>query len=77
MLSSMKSVADTLRDDNDVVLAALSPDERMQLALQLGEESLRIYVASQGVDRASALRHFRSRTQLGRRRCRCLQDPVS
>jgi len=70
----MRSVADDLREQDRRAVAALSPAERVTLALHLGEESLRIYMSHHGIDRDTALAHFRGRMQSGRRRSRCLQD---
>jgi hypothetical protein len=69
----MRSIADELREEDERAVAALTVAERVQLALRLGEESLAIYMAYNGVDRDAAMQHFRSRNQTGRRRCRCLQ----
>jgi hypothetical protein len=55
-------------------MAALTVAERVEMALRLGEESLAIYMAAQGVDRDTALRDLRKRNQIGRRRSRCMQE---
>ncbi|RMF24108.1 MAG: hypothetical protein D6760_04060 [Deltaproteobacteria bacterium] len=70
----MRSVADDLRKEDREAVAALSPAERIRLALRLGEESLAIYMACHAVDRETALAHFRRRMQAGRRSSRCLRD---
>ena len=70
----MRSVADQLRREDEQAIAALTVAERVEMALRLGEESLAIYMAAQGVDRDTALRELRKRNQIGRRRSRCLKE---
>jgi hypothetical protein len=73
----VRSVADELRREDEQAIAALTVAERVQLALRLGEESLAIYMAAQGVDGDTALRDLRKRNQIGRRRSRCLQEDAA
>ena len=70
---TMRSVADEFRRADQQAIAALSPAQRVRLAFQLGEESLRTYMAYHGVDRETAIARFRGRVQVGRRRSRCLR----
>jgi hypothetical protein len=56
----MRSVADDLkRRDREAVLK-LSPDERVELALRLGEEDLDSFCRAQGVDIETGRRLSRS-----------------
>ena len=67
----MRSVADELREEDRRAVAALTIADRMTLALELGERSLEIYMAHHGVDRETALEHFRVQAKKGRRPSRC------
>jgi hypothetical protein len=73
----MRSVADTLREDDERAVAQLSQAQRVELALRLGAKALAVYMAHHGVDEATARRHFRAQNQIGRRRSACLQDDPS
>jgi hypothetical protein len=77
MLHFVRSIANSLREEDQRVVAAMSPAQRVQLALRLGDESLRIYMAYNRVDRQTALGHFRQRAQNGRRPSGCLQSDLA
>jgi hypothetical protein len=47
--------------------ATMTPDERVALALRLGEEGLATYMAALGVDRRTAIARIRATHRLGRR----------
>jgi hypothetical protein len=47
--------------------AAMTPEERVALALRLGEEGLATYMATHGVDRRTAIARIRATHRLGRR----------
>lgn len=47
--------------------AAMTPAERVALALRLGEEGLATYMATHGVDRRTAIARIRATHRLGRR----------
>jgi hypothetical protein len=68
----MTSVADELRDEDRRALAALSPSERVALALKLGARALKLFASAQRLplDQAQAL--LRQRRQLGRVPSRCM-----
>ena len=71
----MKSkVAEELRRATDEVVRAMSPDERMALALRLGERALRTLAASRGVSRDDALRLIEKQKQNGRRHSGCMEE---
>jgi hypothetical protein len=48
--------------------AAMTPDERVALALRLGEEGLAAYMATHRLDRRTAIARIRATHRLGRRR---------
>jgi hypothetical protein len=50
--------------------AAMTPGERVALAMRLGEEGLASYMATHGVDRLTALARIRETHRLGRRHSR-------
>lgn len=45
----------------------MTPDERLQEALALGQRDIETYAAAQGVDRQEARRRLERATQAGRR----------
>jgi hypothetical protein len=47
--------------------AAMTPDERVALALRLGEEGLATYMTTHGLDRRAAIARIRATHRLGRR----------
>jgi hypothetical protein len=70
----MRSVADDLREEQLREMAAMTPAERVKLALRLGEEGLRLMMSTQGIDRDEAHRRIRQSRQAGRRPSRCHDD---
>jgi hypothetical protein len=72
----MRSVADDLkRRDREAVLK-LSPDERVELALRLGEEDLDSFCRAQGVDIETGRRLLQRRRQAGRLPSKCISDLI-
>lgn len=69
-------VAEELRQEQIEQLRRMTPAERVALALQLRDQGLRIYMAGQNVDRASAHRAIRRLDQLGRRYSRCMDESL-
>ena len=53
---------------------AMTPAERLKLAGELGERSLRIYMSANRVDRETALRAVRRSRRFGRKPSRCFDD---
>jgi hypothetical protein len=49
-------------------LAALSPAERVALALRLSDEGLTSYMATHAVDRQTAIARIKATRRIGRRR---------
>ncbi|HET9766639.1 MAG TPA: hypothetical protein VFS60_07320 [Thermoanaerobaculia bacterium] len=68
----MRSVADDLRHEQRQELAALTPAERVALALRLGRRDVETFAATQGLAVEDARRLLRSRAQRGRRASRCM-----
>jgi hypothetical protein len=72
----MASLLDDLRREQLAATLALTPAERLRLGEQLREESIRLLMSSQRLDRATALRTASATRRIGRRRCECLdEDP--
>jgi hypothetical protein len=64
----VRSVADALGQRNREALAAMTPAERVQLALRLGDEDVERFRRAHGLDEASARREIGRRRQTGRSR---------
>jgi hypothetical protein len=60
-------VAEEVREELDREMLALTPAERMELALVLGERDLQLFMAANELTREEALAHFRHESQAGRR----------
>ena len=74
----MRSVADLLRAEDQRELRALTPAERVALALALGARDLETFRAAQSppLDPAEAARVLERRRQAGRRRSRCIEELI-
>lgn len=72
----MRSVADDLRQQDREAVLKLSPQERIALALQLGERDLEILCRTQGLDRETAIRLIQRRRQAGRLPSRCMTEII-
>jgi len=68
-------VADELRAERDETVLAMSGNERVRLARELGERGIRMYMAAHDVDRDAALRELRKLKRNGRPRSRCMEEP--
>lgn len=69
----MKSkLADDARRDLARRALEMTPGERVQAALALGEQALVDYMENFGVDRETAMRVFRRAGQAGRRYSACM-----
>jgi hypothetical protein len=62
----MRSVADRLRDEDRQRMLAMTPAERLELSLRLGERDLTLYCAAHGVSRADARLQLQRNRQKGR-----------
>lgn len=54
----------------------LTPEERIELALRLGERDLELFCRAQGLDRREAIRILQRRRQAGRRYSRCMTEII-
>ena len=69
-----RSVAEELRSAERARVAALSPEARVRLALELGRRSLESFAAREGLSLEVARAKLERRRQARRRRSRCLED---
>ncbi len=72
----MRSVADDLREELQEAVLLLSFEERMALALRLGERGLEIFRQASGLDREAALRELQRQRQAGRTPSRCISELI-
>jgi hypothetical protein len=70
----MRSVADALRARTIAQVLAMSPGERIALALSLGDDDLELFVRTSGLERAEALERLRARRRHGRTPSRAAGD---
>jgi hypothetical protein len=70
----MRSVADDLRDERLRVLMELTPEQRINLALRLGEEALEFFMATNHLTRDEAVRRIRQERRAGRNPSRCMNE---
>lgn len=67
----MRSVADDLRDQDLRQVQTLTADERVALAFRLGERDLELFMATNQVDRKTAMASLRRAGAAGRIRSVC------
>jgi hypothetical protein len=74
----MRSVADQLKVEGRARLAALSPAERVRLALRLGARDLETFRLAHDppLDPVEATRRLERRRQEGRRSSRCMRELI-
>jgi hypothetical protein len=74
----VRSVADGLREEDRHAIAALSPAQRVALALRLGARDLETFRLAQRppLAAAAARRELERRRQRGRRPSRCLEELI-
>lgn len=63
----MRSVADALRADTSRASADLTPEQRLELALRMGDEDVARYCAARGVTTHEARVAFARARAVGRR----------
>ena len=68
----MKPVATVLRARSDAEIRRMSPAERVELALRLGDEAIESIRTTHGVDRRTAIRLLERQRQATRRPSACL-----
>lgn len=72
----MRSVADDLREELQEEILLLSFEERMALALRLGERGLEMFRLANGLDRETAFRELQRQRQAGRIPSKCMSDLI-
>jgi hypothetical protein len=72
----MRSVADDLREELQDEGLLLPFEERMALALRLGERGLELFRQASGLDRETALRELQRQRQAGRIPSKCMSDLI-
>ena len=74
----MRSVADLLRAEDREAVLALTADERVRLALALGERDLETFRLAHDppLARDEAIRRLERQRQSGRRPCRCIEELI-
>ena len=70
----MRSVADALRARTVTRVLAMSPGERIALALSLGDADLELFMRTSGLDRATALERLQAAHRRGRTPSRAAGD---
>ncbi len=65
-------MADTLRKADREAVARLSGEERIALALALGDADVEALMHARGIDRGAAMRLIRLQRQAGRRPSGCM-----
>jgi hypothetical protein len=74
---AMRSVADDLRDELQEEMLRLPFEERMALALRLGERGLEMFRQANGLpDRETALRELQRQRQAGRTPSKCMSELI-
>jgi hypothetical protein len=68
----MRSVADEAREQSRREVGQLSAEQRIALALRLGERDLELYCGKHGLDRDSGRRRLRRQRQQGRELSACM-----
>jgi hypothetical protein len=76
ILRAMRSVADELRERDREAVLKLAPEERIELALRLGDDDLELFCRFQGLERREAIRLLQRRRQAGRRYSRCMTEII-
>jgi hypothetical protein len=72
----MRSVADDLRDELQDEVQRLPFEERIALALRLGERGLELFRLANGLDREAAIRELQRQRQAGRTPSKCMSELI-
>lgn len=72
----MRSVADDLREELQEKVLRLSFEERMALALSLGERGLEMFRQATGLDREAAIRELQRQRQATRTPSKAMADLI-
>ena len=66
-------VADELRAEQREHVLRMTPQERLALAVRLGEDDLANFMAANGLSREEAVAQLKRQRQAGRRHSRCMR----
>ena len=69
----MRTVAERLQQESRERLREMTPAERLEEALELGDRAIDAYAAAHRVDRATARRRLEASSQAGRRTSRVMR----
>jgi hypothetical protein len=72
----MRSVADDLREELQEEVLRLPFEERMALALKLGERGLEMFCQASGLDRDAAIRELQRQRQASRTPSKCISELI-
>ncbi|HEX4498346.1 MAG TPA: hypothetical protein VIE43_21900 [Thermoanaerobaculia bacterium] len=72
----MKSVADELRQRDREAAKSLSPAQRLELALAMGDEDIAAFCAARGISRKEGIRLLQRQRQAGRTPSKCISDLI-
>jgi hypothetical protein len=72
----VSSVANLLKQHDRDRLARMTPDERVQEALALGQRDIAAYAAAHGLDHLEARRQLERAAQAGRRYSRVMLETI-
>ncbi|HYC60454.1 MAG TPA: hypothetical protein VEK79_12895 [Thermoanaerobaculia bacterium] len=67
-------LAEQLRQEQAAAIAGLTPQERLDLAFELGRRGIEMYMSAHHVDRETAARELKRAGRAGRRYSRCMDD---
>lgn len=67
-------VAEDLGREDALAVAAMTPDERLRLAFELGRRAVDMYMEAHHVDFATAVRALKRAGQAGRQYSRCMDE---
>jgi hypothetical protein len=71
----MRSVADDVREKQAAEVRAMTPGQRVRLAMELGEQGLAIFMSAQNItSREEAIRRLKKIGRAGRRHSRCMEQ---
>ncbi len=72
----MRSVADHLREELQEEVLRLPFEERMALALRLGERGIEMFCQASGLDRKTAIRELQRQRQASRTPSKCMSELI-
>lgn len=70
----MRSIVDSLCEDDAQTLADMPAEQRVRIALRLGRQAVRLHASYRGVDEEEAHRSLRREKARGRRRSKVIAE---